>query len=120
MDEFKMCCGTTCDKRKVQEQIDALVAQLAALQRAVKAIQDTPEPRTEKEAREDRRLWNVLAGVMAATPATCLAQHDAEVARKSFDDGYGAGYQAGRVGADNHSLDESLDHAERIRAGGAS
>jgi len=27
MDEFKMCCGTTCDKRKVQEQIDALKAE---------------------------------------------------------------------------------------------
>lgn len=26
MDEFKMCCGTTCDKRKVQEQMRAAIA----------------------------------------------------------------------------------------------
>ena len=39
MDEFKMCCGTTCDKRKVQEQIDELRAALQELnEQAVRAM----------------------------------------------------------------------------------
>jgi len=111
MDEFKMCCGTTCDKRKVQEQIDALVAQVEVQRRELQSAADwfaAYWPELNK-AQCDR--IKQMDSVAKSTPAACLAQVRAEAGR--------AGFIAGTKLLMGDRETNADDYAKRLLSGGA-
>ncbi len=124
MDEFKMCCGTTCDKRKVQEQIDALVAERDALAAQVEILGDklsevvtllhvdgmTAVQWLLANCHEIEQLTNL-------EPEECLARVRAEAAKDGYIQG-AAEYQESedlRTDFDLHSRADK--YAERVLKG---
>lgn len=97
MSELDNCCGTTCDKQKLAEEINALNAK-------VEQLRNEWEKKDGHELSAKQKLEKLVA-IIYATPFQCLAEIQAQAGHAGF-------LEATAIDWNQYSEDEIKEAAE--------
>lgn len=114
MSELNNCCGTTCDKQKLADEINALKAQVEALLEPAKeaaealgfASHHLRGRASENMLMDMAEKADALTIAIGSTPAQCLAARDAEIKVQAGRDGF----VAGALSMDAHGMANIVEH----------